>query len=394
MLRSFKLRFVHRHVRIEIVGTDAGVDLSGEDADAAFALAGPLLAAIGEQAPAATVRALSVDPDQPLLLASLDPPGAARLEGDSLRPALEAAAPLLAWLEDRAQASVHRREVAVRASPSPAQTDESSLVLTAVGVPHRVEGPAQPGAPVTVLAPRQEADAARAALAAFEEENAPKAALAAPPEYGPTLIGLVFALLVLATHAAARFVPAALLERGTSDAEEILGGEWWRTVTALALHADAAHAGSNALIGAIAIALLAQRVGPAAAASLTLLSGALANGLTALVYRSDHVAIGVSGSVFGALGALTAAQLTLGQGSRRGRPWLAVAAGAALLGFLGSSKGSDLFAHAFGMLAGGLLGGIIARLLRDPPRRRALQPALAAITVLAAAACWWPALRR
>ncbi len=394
LLRSFKLRFVHRHVRIEIEGTDAGVDLLDAEAGEAFALAGPLLAAVAERAPGSTVRALSVDPRALRLIASIDPPGAIRIEGESLRPALDAVAPLLAHLEGKAKSSLLRREVAVRASPSAALTDESSLVLSAVGVPHRVEQPAAPGAPFTVLAPEPQAAEARAVLAAFEEENKPDPIAAQARQYGESAVGLVFALLVVATHAAARFVASPdLLERGTSDAELILGGQWWRTATALTLHADAAHAGGNALFGAIAVTALAHRLGPAAAAWITLAAGVLANGFTALAHRSGHVAIGSSGAVFGAFGALAVAELAFDRGARRGRPALALAASAALLALLGTAKDADLLAHAFGMISGMLLGAAAALAFREPPRRSALQPVAAAGTILALAACWWIAAR-
>src|SRR5207248_614481 len=104
-LRSFKLRFAHRHVRIELEGEPAGVDLSGEAADAALELGAPLLAQVEERAPGAAVRALSVDLEARRLLASLAPrdgaPSALRIEG----VALDRAGPLLALLEAFAGAS-------------------------------------------------------------------------------------------------------------------------------------------------------------------------------------------------------------------------------------------------------------------------------------------------
>src|SRR5207248_1995931 len=96
------------------------------------------------------------------------------------------------------------------------------------------------------------------------------------PDYGPTVIGLVFALLVLASFLAQT---DTALERGAAEAARILRGDWWRAVTALTLHIDAAHAGGNALAGAIALSALAHRLGPAPAAWLALLSGILGNAL-------------------------------------------------------------------------------------------------------------------
>lgn len=367
-LRSFKLRFAYRHVRIEIEGETAGVDLVDEAADAAFALAGPLR----ERVPAA--RALSLDLATGRLLASLEPEGAFRLEG------VAPPAAMLAHLEEAARASLARRYTTIRAAPGAARIDEWALVLAAVGIEPRAL-PDEAGWALAV-APA-DAAAARAALDAYDEENAPQP-LAAPPDYGETLLGPVFALLVSISFLV--LDP----ERGAAEAERILRGEWWRTVTALTLHADAAHAAGNAFAGAILLSALAGRLGPAAAAWATLAAGVAGNALTALVHRRHFVSIGASTSVFGALGALAGAQLLTPRPRKR---WLPVAAAAALLGSLGTGARADLSAHLSGALIGFALGAAAAALLRQPPRRSALQPLLAAASLLVPLACWKIALR-
>ena len=62
-----------------------------------------------------------------------------------------------------------------------------------------------------------------------------------------------------------------------ADADRILRGEWFRVVTALSLHADLSHALGNAIVGGLLLSALGRRIGTAAAAWITLLSGAAGN---------------------------------------------------------------------------------------------------------------------
>ena len=419
-LRAFKLRFVHRHVRLELAGTTAGVDLADEQADGIFALAGPLLAAVAARAPGRTVRALSVDLGVPRLLASLEepapidsitdsmtaepqgPPRAVRLEGpEALASALEAAAPLIAALrtaaEEALEARAARGEV-LGHSNSAARIGDLSLLLTAVGLPSHVEPPMLPGEPYSLRTPADRVDEARAAIAAYEAENLPAAPLAAVRDYGETLVGAAFALCLLGWFAAIDFLPRAAqwVGRGAAEAEKIVGGEWWRTATALTLHADAAHVGGNAALGGIALTALARRLGPAAAAWVALGAGVAGNALTAAAHRRGFVSVGASTAVFGLLGALAGA-LAVGTRTKAGAPrptshrrrsFLAVAASAALLGLLGAGERADLLAHLFGMASGLLLGAAAAVAIREPPRRTPLQPLGAAAVLVALVACW------
>src|SRR5207245_504611 len=67
--------------------------------------------------------------------------------------------------------------------------------------------------------------------------------------------------------------------RGSADAAAIVRGEWWRTVTALTLHADAGHAVGNAVLGGLLLALLAHALGPGLAAILMVLAGSAGTSL-------------------------------------------------------------------------------------------------------------------
>ena len=72
---------------------------------------------------------------------------------------------------------------------------------------------------------------------------------------------------------------------------------------------------------------------------------------------------------------------------------LALGAGSALLGLLGTGQNADLFAHLFGFAAGGVLGAAAGPLALRPPRRTVLQPLIALAALFALTACWRIALR-
>ena len=145
-----------------------------------------------------------------------------------------------------------------------------------------------------------------------------------------------------------------------ADAERIVFGELYRCVTALFLHQDWPHVVNNMagmlLFGTVAASACGWGVGWL----MILLSGALGNLLTALWYGQAHLAIGASTAVFGALGVCVALNLWLyARKSRRSwRMWMPLAAGLALLGFLGGSPHSDLMAHLTGFGCGGAIGAL------------------------------------
>jgi membrane associated rhomboid family serine protease len=275
----------------------------------------------------------------------------------------------------------------VRRTANRAQAEEWAYVLTALGIIHEIRD--DQGEHAMAVLPEDVAQAERA-LDAHEAEKARPAART-DREYGPSTLWLGYVALL----AAFQFVTGARDEsviwfaRGSSAAAAILRGEWWRPATALTLHADYAHAIGNLVAGAVLLWALARRIGPAAAAWIALGSGVLGNALTAAVVRRGYVSVGASTAVFGALGALAMLQVV----ARRRMVLLALGAGSALLGLLGTGQGADLFAHLFGFAAGGLLGLAAGPLALHPPRRTLLQPLLALGTIAALAVCWRAALR-
>ncbi len=278
-------------------------------------------------------------------------------------------------------------DVAVRTTPERRLADLWARALALEGIAARVD-PTENGWAVVV--PADEAELAGGSLDDLDEEPADEAVPQPPRRWGRSGVGVVAAWALLAAHAftgPSGATPA--YERGAADAGRILDGEVWRSVTALALHADLAHAIANAAALLAFLTALAWRLGPGLSLALATGGGAAGNLLTALAMRDAHRSIGASTAVFAVLGTL-AALGSLEPGRRR-RVWVIVAASVALLGLLGTSEGSDLPAHLFGGLAGGLLGVGAARIWPEPPSGT-IQAGWALATVAAIALAWTAAL--
>jgi rhomboid protease GluP len=287
--------------------------------------------------------------------------------------------------------------VALRTTRRRAQVDEWALVLTAEGLHPQVLG----GATGFVLSlPADEVGRAETALAAWQRENQPPPP---PPERPaldrrPAAHALLVASALLASFAAtgpAGSASSALGAAGAADAAAIRAGAWWRTITALTLHADVPHVVGNALAGALFLAAVFRALGPGVGAALVLAAGALGNLADAVGRRGDHATIGASTAVFGALGLLVGATVVTRRGARAGRALvLPIAAGLGLLAMLGTEgEHVDIWAHALGLAAGVPLGAGAARLPTRWLARRPLQWAAGTAAAAAIALAWWLALR-
>ncbi len=161
--------------------------------------------------------------------------------------------------------------------------------------------------------------------------------------------------------------PIDWLQLGRADADLIRAGEWWRTITALTLHADVQHLMGNLLIGGYFVIRLCRLLGGGLGWNLILWSGILGNGINALVHTYGHRSIGASTALFGAIGAAGMIGLMRRRESSSRYMILPVAAATGLLAMLGAgSAGStdavtDVGAHLFGFACGLVLGGIAGR---------------------------------
>jgi membrane associated rhomboid family serine protease len=211
-----------------------------------------------------------------------------------------------------------------------------------------------------------------------------------------SVLGLMAIFYDLTRFDLTRFGHPAIdwFDRGNAAAGAICAGEWWRTVTALTLHADLQHLLGNLLIGGVFIALLCRLLGSGLGWALLLASGVSGNLLNAWIQNPLHRSVGASTAVFGAVGLLAAINLRQSLRPLRRRWYLPLAAALALLSLLGTDgENTDLGGHLFGFAAGILFGlptvYILARCGRPGSWANVLL-ALACVAVVGSA--WWAAL--
>ena len=291
--------------------------------------------------------------------------------------------------------------VPLRVSEDTRQLNAWALVLVSRGlhpVVHWVGGVFELHVPHHELAvARVELDASDA-----EEREAERAVQAdAAREQRPVskragVASALMSLLLLAFFAVTgpRAGGAEWFGAGASDAERVLHGEWWRTITALTLHADSAHVLSNMGVGALVVGAVMRSEGVGFGAALVLASGSAGNWLNAWAHQSLHRSVGFSTAVFGAIGILGG--LTYMQRrsrvSRRLPPWTALVGSLALLALLGTGgERTDLLAHLFGALAGVALG-LMVGWSRWRPRSAAGQWFAGLSTAATVAVAWLVAL--
>jgi len=273
--------------------------------------------------------------------------------------------------------------------------EEWELVLLAQGLSPTVRRSADG---IVLSVPAGEMDRARAALSAYVSENPPKIAEGREPISSASSFAAsaVAGLLILAFFSVTVISNPTMswFERGSADADKILNGELWRTVTALTLHADVAHAASNAIALALFLGAVSSVLGTGLGCALILLAGGGGNLANAFMHGSPHISVGASTAIFGAVGVLGG----LGVVMRRTRAlsgrraWLPFAAALALLGMLGTGgERVDIWAHLFGLLVGGILG-ILSALVTQHPPGFGIQWACGGAAVAMLIYCWTLAL--
>lgn len=147
------------------------------------------------------------------------------------------------------------------------------------------------------------------------------------------------------------------------DASRVFGyGEWWRTATALWLHADLGHLVSNSVGGLLVFSALVATFGLRAGWCL-LAAASVAGNVAAVMFHhgEPYRSLGASTAVFAGLGLLTGRAVRVM--SRSGHPhrWRTIlvplAAGFAVLGLLGAGGVNiDVLAHATGFTSGLIFG--------------------------------------
>jgi membrane associated rhomboid family serine protease len=267
---------------------------------------------------------------------------------------------------------------------------ERLIVLQMTGIQAEITS-SGPG--YELLVDSSQAGAARSELERYDEENREPVAEAPPLVRvsnglaGATVYGALLLLVYLLEQN--RAFALDWIATGAADAGLIGQGEWWRVVTALCLHGDAAHLVGNVALGSLFGVLASHRFGSGLAWCGILVSGALGNAINALVQWAPHTSIGASTAVFGALGILAAH--TWRTRARHGQAtlvrWAPVISGVVLLSLLGTGgERTDVLAHVTGFGSGVLLGAVFASMRGSLGPR--FQSLLGALALLAPILAW------
>ncbi len=273
--------------------------------------------------------------------------------------------------------------------------ERASLVLTAIDIDNDIEPAIEPAAAQWCLwVPTALAHRAVVELETYSNENRPRHALrphVIPIDNG--WIGVICYLLIIwllpSLEAAATF-GWHWRSIGAMDAGRVMDGEWWRTITALTLHADLGHLMANSLFGALFGLFVGRHLGSGLGWLLVLVSGALGNVLDASLQAADFHAIGASTATFGSIGLVAA--FVWQRGYYRAVDWrrsfAPLFAAVALLAFLGvEGENIDVVAHLAGFAAGIACGLAVAPF--DVRRLGATVQILCGIAAIAFVASAW-----
>ena len=190
--------------------------------------------------------------------------------------------------------------------------------------------------------------------------------LLSPPPVAIALFGLCgLAFLGLTWSGSTTSVPHLLWAGGMNGDLVTGGGQWWRLVSSMFLHAGVLHLVFNMVMLMLFANDVERLAGSSGFAALYLVSG-LAGGLVAMELESAAVAVGASGAVFGVAGA--AISLLISQRHLLPRDWFRRQLASYVIfmvinGYIGASIGFISFwAHAGGFGAGLVVGPVLTRL--------------------------------
>lgn len=274
------------------------------------------------------------------------------------------------------------------------ECNELALVLTAQAIPSNVRWG---GRGWVLSVPAESLARARLELEAYRFESrlsrSARPAVSAEGRPWPGIAVYAAVLLLMGLMAPEMGLGVDWLALGEMDGGRMLAGEWWRPVTALTLHADAAHLLGNLAFGGFFAYSVTRYLGAGFGWLAIVVAGGLGNVANGFLAGADHRSIGASTAVFAALGLLSAYLWRRGfrsDASRRER-MAPVIAGIGLLAFTGTAgANTDVGAHLLGFLAGFGGGLVVAR--TGVPRARAVRALSACAAGTLVVAAWGFAL--
>jgi membrane associated rhomboid family serine protease len=272
---------------------------------------------------------------------------------------------------------------------------DRALVLSSVHIPYQL---IDDGMSCALVVPAEHSARAAQELQLYDEENPP--VVAKPRKqivYQDAVPGVAaYALVVclVAGMAGYSFFGSDWLAAGRVDGTLIRGGEWWRTITALTLHADLRHLLGNLLFGIFFGVFAGRLLGSGVTWLVVVVAAALGNTANTLLLDSAHRSIGASTAVFATLG-LLAGYVWRGRLMAQDRwstRWGPVVGGLALLMFTGTGdENTDIGAHLMGFVCG-FAAGMILTLIGGMPAPPRIQRAAGGAALGLVALAWSIAL--
>ncbi len=157
--------------------------------------------------------------------------------------------------------------------------------------------------------------------------------------------------------------PLAWNQIGSVDVWQVYQGEWWRLITGLTLHGGITHLLGNVVVGSLFVVMICRAFGSGFGWFCVLMAGVIGNGLNCLVQPYDHISIGSSTLIFGAVGLLAGARIFWESDQGLFKQVLPFVAGLGLLALLGTGgKNTDLGAHIFGFFSGLVISFCVRKL--------------------------------
>ncbi|PHR26119.1 MAG: hypothetical protein COA36_12905 [Desulfotalea sp.] len=277
------------------------------------------------------------------------------------------------------------------------QFNTCSLILSAAGISHRTQfvSPQLIEIFVTITDLQNAADQ----LEHYEEENRNWPQQHSYDNYAPVfraMAPIVIAALIYMYSLSGEWSTGSIwFSAGAGDSTAILlSHEYYRLVTALTLHANAAHLLGNCFLGGILLHFLLLSTGNGIGLFAVLTTATLANFINVILHGPGHLFVGFSTAVFAVIGMLCTIRFSEKTRPSHASLLMPLMAGFALLAFLGSSgEHTDLGGHLFGLVCGFFSGNIIKLKNFDKWRQSfPLQITLVFVSVIIISFCWLAAL--
>jgi len=240
-----------------------------------------------------------------------------------------------------------------------------SLVLSSANIPHTINSNLDNTLELLIAPAHREH--ALYEITSYLQENrnwpppAPATSSFNPPFKAMSFI--VVGFLVFIYSISGSWQPESIwFKKGAGDSTAILqGGEYYRLITPLMLHADLVHLMGNCFLGGFLLHFYFKIIGNGLGLFSMLTTAALANFINVLAHGPGHHFVGFSTAVFSVIGVLCTSDHHKPISTINFHFFMPIMAGLALLALLGSGgERTDLGAHFFGLVTG-MITGILLR---------------------------------